>query len=148
MRALLDTNIVLRATRTAAPDGPVPSALAAMTREGWELCICAQNIIETWAVVTRPASAAGLGLSPRHARREIDAMLGTHTLLPDPPDLLPRWLDLCTTHKVRGRQAYDARLAALMLASGITYLVTLNAGDFVRYSEITVFDPGSHPRPG
>ncbi len=60
---------------------------------------------------------------------------------------LERWLDLCTRHAVRGRQAHDTRLVAVMLAHGITHLVTLNAGDFERYSEIKCLVPGAASTP-
>ena len=62
--------------------------------------------------------------------------------MPDPPDIVPRWLELCTRYDVRGRQAHDARLVGFMLGSGIDRLLTLNTSDFARYTEITALEPG------
>jgi hypothetical protein len=36
---------------------------------------------------------------------------------------------------------HDVRLVALMLAHGVTHLLTLNGADFRRYSEITCLRP-------
>jgi predicted nucleic acid-binding protein len=52
-----------------------------------------------------------------------------------------RWLDLCSRYGVSGRSAHDARLVALMLAHGLTHLLTLNSADFARYAEITAVTP-------
>jgi len=39
------------------------------------------------------------------------------------------------------RYLVDTRLVALMVAHGITHLLTLNPTDFARYSEITAVTP-------
>jgi predicted nucleic acid-binding protein len=46
-------------------------------------------------------------------------------------------------HGVQGKQVHDARLAALMLAHGITHILTLNGADFARYPGIVPIDPAS-----
>jgi predicted nucleic acid-binding protein len=45
--------------------------------------------------------------------------------------------------EVRGAKVHDARLAAVMQAHGLTRILTFNAADFRRYSDITVLDPSS-----
>jgi predicted nucleic acid-binding protein len=142
VRVLLDTNILLRTG--ALPDPKlkaIDSFLGTVYSTGAELCVCSQNLTEFWAVATRPAPANGFGLSPAAARSAIDSLLATLRLLPDPPDLLVRWLGLCTTHQVQGRQAYDARLVAVMQGNGIAQLATLNAIDFRRYSGLILLSP-------
>lgn len=42
------------------------------------------------------------------------------------------------TVDVRGRQVYDARLVAVMLAHGITHILTFNGNHFRRFTGITV----------
>jgi predicted nucleic acid-binding protein len=116
--------------------------LSKLAAEGMQACIVGQNLTEAWAVMTRPASANGLGLSPAQARAEVERILATFSLLPDPADTSARWLELCTTHDVRGRQAFDAKLVAVMLSLGITRLVTLNPVDFARYPAIKLTVPG------
>lgn len=142
MRILLDTNIILRnAVQSDPQHGLAHEALEHLVREGWELCIGSQNIMEFWVVATRPVNVNGLGLSPEQARTEADVMMEAYTVLPDSPDVLNHWLDLCTRHAVSGRPAHDARLVALMQAHGVTHLLTLNTGDFARYTEIICLSP-------
>lgn len=142
MKILLDTNIIIRnAVRTDPQHLPVHQALVRLVREGWELCVGTQNVIEFWVVATRPTNVNGLGLSPQQAEEEVIALLGAFTLLTDPNDLIDLWLDLCTRYGVSGRPAHDARLVALMRPNGIKRLLTLNAADFTRYVEIAAVLP-------
>ncbi|MEN6357468.1 MAG: hypothetical protein ABFD83_10330 [Armatimonadota bacterium] len=46
-----------------------------------------------------------------------------------------------TNNNVNGKQAHDARIVALMLAHGITHILTLNPGDFSRYTGVTPVTP-------
>jgi predicted nucleic acid-binding protein len=46
------------------------------------------------------------------------------------------WKRLVTAHRVSGAQVHDARLAAVMTASGITRIVTFNVRDFSRFAAI------------
>jgi predicted nucleic acid-binding protein len=148
VNALVDTNIVLRVGGSDRPaSAAVNATLAGLIAGGWRVCVSAQSLVEAWTVLTRPAAANGIGLSPSLAKLEIDRIMGVFTLLPDPPDLFPRWLDLCTTHEVRGRQAYDARLVALMLGAGITRFVTLNPVDFARFPMLDLIVPGTTTEP-
>ena len=142
MKALLDTNVLLRhANRSDPRQAAVTHALDELLSRRIELCACAQNNIEFWAVSTRPVGANGLGKEPRALRGELDQVLSGFTIEPDPPSLLDTWLELCSALEVRGRQVYDARLAALMIAARIPTLVTLNADDFARYPGLEVIVP-------
>jgi predicted nucleic acid-binding protein len=142
VRVLLDTNILLR---NALQDDPrhqeVRQAVLRLTGQGAELHFGTQNAVEFWVVVTRPVAVNGIGLPADRAGQEVAGLFGPFTLLPDPPDLVTRWLELCTRYRVLGRQAHDTRLVALMLAHQVTYILTLNAADFARYTEITVLQP-------
>ncbi len=46
-------------------------------------------------------------------------------------------------HKVRGVKVFDARLAAVANVYGVGSILTFNAGDFKRYSNIAALDPAS-----
>jgi predicted nucleic acid-binding protein len=61
--------------------------------------------------------------------------------LQEPPDNGARWRALVNSHSVLGKQAHDTRLVALMEAHGLTHLLTLNAGDFARFPEVTCVEP-------
>jgi predicted nucleic acid-binding protein len=137
MRTLLDTNILVHnANRNDSQHHRVAERLRGLVSAGTELCIASQNLFEFWVVATRPASANRLGLAPGDARKCIDAILEGFTLLPDPADLLTRWLDLCERYSVCGRQAHDARLVGWMISHEIPELLTLNPSDFTRFREI------------
>lgn len=142
MKVLLDTNVLLRqADQRAAESHAVSKLLTSLVENGDECCICSQNLVELWVVLTRPVEANGYGLEPAAARSTVDSLSGAFEFLPDPPNLPGVWLDLCTAHAVRGRQAYDARLAALVVATGIAGLVTLNPVDFKRFSSVKLLVP-------
>ncbi|MCW5934891.1 MAG: hypothetical protein KIT45_11460 [Fimbriimonadia bacterium] len=42
---------------------------------------------------------------------------------------------------MHGKQAHDTNLVAFMLEHGLSRLLTLNTGDFTRYSEIICLSP-------
>lgn len=119
-------------------------AIEALLLRGENLRIAPQNLIEFWAVATRPAGAPnGLGLTPEQAAQEIARLKQQFPLILDTADVYPEWERLVTTYGVRGRQVYDARLAAIMLVHGITHILTFNGPDFRRYAPegIVVVDP-------
>ncbi len=61
---LVDTNILLRATRRADPQHQVAStSLARLANQGTLLYYTPQNIAELWNTMTRPAARNGLGLT-------------------------------------------------------------------------------------
>jgi predicted nucleic acid-binding protein len=145
VKVLVDTNVVLRFADAADPLHPaVVRCLGECAAAGRTLCVFQQCLVEAWAVMTRPKKSNGLGLTAATARREIEVLLGVFTLLPDPADLWLRWLDLCTSHAVLGRQVFDARLVAGMLGADLTALVTLNAVDFARFKAISLIVPGTN----
>jgi putative transposase len=72
---LVDTNILLRATRRADPQHQVVStSLARLASQGTVLHYTPQNIAELWNAMTRPAARNGLGLSAAEADREVRAI--------------------------------------------------------------------------
>lgn len=116
-------------------------AVASLTKPGNQLSIIAQNLIEFWAVATRPVVSNGLALSIADTAAHIKSFQQTFTLLPDTPDIFSEWTRLVELHSVVGRQAHDARLVAAMVVHGVSHLLTFNDADFKRYNEITVVNP-------
>ena len=134
MRTLLDTNILLRHANSADPlHSRIAQALRGLVAAENELVVAPQNLFEYWVVATRPAGANGLGLTPAVARSNVDIIISGYSILPDPPNLLRDWLDICTKHAVAGRPAHDARLVAFMFGHKIHRLLSLNPADFSRY---------------
>jgi predicted nucleic acid-binding protein len=142
MRIKVDTNILIRLQDAGDPrHQECVEALHRLKSAGNEPCICAQVMIEYWVVATRPRNVNGLGLDPADAEASLQRLEQLFVCLPEPPDMAFRWRSLAVQYGVRGRQAHDARLAALMLAHGVTHLLTLNATDFARYAGITCLEP-------
>jgi predicted nucleic acid-binding protein len=139
---LLDTNILLRAAQPEASTHSVAvEAVASLLERGESVFITAQNLIEFWAVATRPAEANGLGWSPTAAESEIQQLRDQIPMLEDQPPVFSNWLQLVTQHAVLGKQVHDARLVAVMLTHGVTHLLTFNGADFQRYPLIRAVHP-------
>ncbi len=142
MILLLDTNTL---TRSAQPVHPMHTAavdaISVLGTAGDELCVVPQNLIEFWAVATRPLSANGLEMTTAQAQVELVRIKSFFRYLPDTSQVYDEWERLVTTHSVSGKNSYDARIAAAMIVHGITHLLTFNGPDFKRYSEITVISP-------
>jgi predicted nucleic acid-binding protein len=138
---LLDTNILLRSHPSAALYPVVKQALGTLTARNETLCIASQNLIEFWAVATRPVTERGLGMSPHAAAKEISALRQIFNLLPAKPEVLDAWQRIVTVHGVSGKQAHDAHLVAVMQEYAVASILTFNTADFVRFSGIVVLDP-------
>ena len=146
MRYLVDTNVLLRWSQADSPDCSVcTQAVDGLLDNGNDLCICAQVLIEFWAVSTRPMSANGLGLTAKQISEQMANLREMFTILPEPSNIADRWQMVAENHAVLGKQAHDARVAALMLAHGVTHILTFNTGDFTRYQGITAVSPADMP---
>lgn len=136
-RWLIDTNVLLRMCDKSSPDHARCIDAVARRISRADAChSCAQTLIEFWVVATRPRKVNGLGLSNAEA---LANLVDFQTLLPcllEPPNVRARWQDLVTRYDVKGKNAHDARIAALMIEHQIQDILTLNPRDFSRYSEI------------
>jgi predicted nucleic acid-binding protein len=142
MAVLVDTNILLRMLQPHTAQATIANrALDVLRARSEELHIATQNLVEFWAVATRPAIVNGMGLASEQAIREVNALKRLFTLLPEAP-LLSEWERLVTTYRVSGKNCHDARLVAAMMVHGTRSILTFNVQDFTRYSGITVLDPG------
>lgn len=139
---LVDTNVLVRSIQVTHPmHTDAGRAMESLLDQALQLSIVAQNLIEFWAVATRPLANNGLALSITDTVAHVKTFRQTFTLLPDTPDIFSEWERLVETHEVRGRQAHDARLVAAMLAHGVTHLLTFNTDDFKRYNKINAVNP-------
>ncbi|MBE9249421.1 type II toxin-antitoxin system VapC family toxin [Dolichospermum sp. LEGE 00240] len=144
MKYLVDTNILLRLVQKNSPIHlDTQRAILKLKKQGEFLCIIPQNIIEFWAVATRPLDKNGLGLSITQAEEESEKLKKIFILELDTPQIFTEWESLVIKYQVMGKQVHDARLAAAMVAHNITHLLTFNVDDFKRFSDIVVVDPRS-----
>ena len=138
----MDTNVLLRSIDVGHAVQPVAqNAMIKLGKDRESLSIFSQNLIEFWAVATRPIANNGLGLSIAQTEEELTNLKRLFKLLPDTADILPEWEQLVVKHQVLGKQAHDARLVAAMNVHSVTHLLTFNTDDFKRYDEITVVNP-------
>jgi predicted nucleic acid-binding protein len=141
MAVLLDTNILLRLLQPRTQQAQsARSAIDRLRLQNHVLQITSQNLVEFWAVATRPASMNGLGYSVEEAMVELANFKRLFTLLPESP-LQSEWERLVTTYRVSGKNSHDARLVAAMMVHGTRSILTFNVQDFTRYAGITVLDP-------
>jgi|SRR6185295_8348637 len=142
MSVLLDTNIL---TRSAQPGHPMHKAaldaVDILRTRGEQLYVVPQNLVEFWAVATRPLSVNGLGMTPAQAQSELSRIKSLFRLLPDTPAIYDEWETLVSRHQVSGRNAHDARIVAAMNVHAISSILTFNGDDFKRYSAINVVSP-------
>jgi predicted nucleic acid-binding protein len=117
-------------------------AVSALRTSGEDLCVVPQNLIEFWAVATRPLSANGLEMTTEKAQTELARIKSLFRLLPDTSTVYDEWERLVAQHAVLGKNTHDARIVAAMSVHGITHLLTFNGDDFKRYPGITVISPG------
>ncbi|HBB95166.1 MAG TPA: PIN domain nuclease [Blastocatellia bacterium] len=138
----VDTNVLLRTTDIGDAAQPVAeAAMVALRRGGESLSIFPQNLIEFWAVATRPTINNGLGLSVAQAESQVNNLKDMFLLLDDTPEIFSAWERIVRRYQVIGKQAHDARLVAAMKVHSLTHLLTFNDRDFKRFTEITVINP-------
>ena len=144
MSFAVDTNVLLRSIDDEHVAQPIAQkGLFALRDRGETLSIFPQNLIEFWAVVTRPVANNGLGLNTAEAETELINLKKLFVLLPDTPDIFPEWERVVLQFKVSGKQAHDARLVAAMIVHDLTHLLTFNTTDFKRFTTITAVNPQS-----
>ena len=136
---LIDSNILIRWVQPSDPDyAVVESALDALARQGAILCYTSQNLAEFWNACTRPADRNGYGLSPQETDRRARLFEARLRLLPDSLSVHQEWRRLLVAHGVSGVQVHDARLVAAMHVHGVRRILTFNAKDFARFTDIVV----------
>ena len=118
-------------------------ALARLLGQGHEVYITAQNLIEFWAVATRPLEANGFGWTSERTAKEVSELEERFPVLPDSPEVFTRWLELVKRLPVHGKRVHDARFVAVLQAYAVEHLVTFNISDFAVFSFLSLIDPSS-----
>lgn len=145
MIVLVDSGILVRYFQpTDAAYPGIHAALALLQSRGDGVAVSLQNLSEFWNVCTRPKSArGGLGLTIPETERRLTILERQLPIVAEHASTYSIWRGLVVQYRVSGKQVHDARLAALMLAHGLTHILTLNGADFARYPGITVIDPAA-----
>ncbi len=139
---LADTNILLRSLHPEHPHHEIAEkALSTLRLSGETLCIGPQNLVEFWAVATRPWSENGLGLDSPVAAREIAKLRRLFHLLAYPQEVPDTWQRMVVDLGISGKQTHDAHLAAIMRINAVPSIPTFNGAHFIRFPGIAVIDP-------
>jgi predicted nucleic acid-binding protein len=142
MSYLVDTNVLLRSVQKFHPmQSEADRAINFLLRNPEATSVIPQNLIEFWAVATRPETRNGLGLSVNETVEQIAYFKSLFTLLPDTNEVFKEWERLVAQHQVLGKQVYDARLVAAMRVHSLSHLLTFNIGDFKRFTAFTAVSP-------
>lgn len=146
MAYLLDTGILLRAFDPVSDQQKVIlQAIDLLWRRRERLIVTAQNMAEFWNVSTRPIENNGRGLPIAVVARQVDVIESFARLLTENERSHLEWKRLVTLHAVIGAKVHDARLVAVMIAHGISNLLTLNVRDFLRFPGIVAVSPDLLP---
>ena len=142
VKYLLDTNVVMRFCNASDVQyETATNAIAQLLAKEDECFLTPQVLVEFWVVATRPTEVNGLGWTAAQTRATIDQLLTRFPVLEETSQIFPNWLHLVTSGNVIGKRTHDVRLIAIMLAHGVTHLLTFNPGDFAITSEVTVVRP-------
>jgi len=145
---LADTNLLLRIADPLSLLHPIAAgAFAQLFRRGDEVFLTPQNLIEFWAVATRPVAANGLGWNSGRTAREVTDMQKRFRFLKDSPEIFTRWLELVKKYSVTGKRVHDARLVAVLEVHAVENLITFNTADFVVFPSLSLVDPRSLAAP-
>jgi len=140
----VDSNILIYLANPDSEQYSVSlSATQHIANSGDGLFVFPQNLIEFYAVATRPISSNGLGFTTAQASDELAEIRSTFNLIDETPDIYPEWERLVAEHGVLGKNVHDARIAAQMNVNKIGILLTFNTRDFQRFTEIKAIDPSS-----
>ncbi len=146
-RYLVDSNVLLRWLDTTDEEHTTAkNAINSLDEQGHNLHVAPQNIIEFWAVASRPVEKNGFGWDVARCRSSVPLLLASFDLLDDAPAIFGEWQRLVATYGVIGLHVHDTRLVAVMKAHGVDSLLTFNAKHFRRFEageNIVVVEPAS-----
>jgi predicted nucleic acid-binding protein len=117
------------------------NAVSTLRLRNETLCIAPQNLVEFWAVATRPRDENGLGMTVARAATEMASLRRLFRLLPHTPDVLEEWQRIVIGQGITGKQTHDAHLVAIMQAHAVTNVLTFDVSHFSRFPGISVLDP-------
>jgi predicted nucleic acid-binding protein len=139
----IDTNILIYASlKDFEPEKHRQSqkALKEIMRKTTSVFISSQIIREFFAVVTNPRYVK-TPLSAKQANSQITFFQSIFTVLPVTETTAVLACDLAEKHNITGQKIHDTTIAATILESNISRLLTFNTKDFKIFEEITTISP-------
>ena len=84
---------------------------------------------------------AGMVSPPTRGFQTGSSALPGATLLPVPPQVTSRWLEMLRHHPVRGGAVFDLQLIATLAANGVDRICTFNRADFEGFPGLEIVTP-------
>lgn len=108
------------------------------------MCFTPQVFSEFFATVTNPKRIAAV-LSHENALSEIENyfLKGESDIVFVHKGTLDKMIELLKKYPVNAQDIFDLQLVATMLSNNVPRIYTYNEKDFLKYSEIEVFNPES-----
>lgn len=132
----LDTNILLRFNIIEMPEhAQVRLAVERLIQDDYQLWISRQIVREFSAVLTRPQTFMK-PLTASEVAGRIRTLLPLFNVADETASVTDHLMHLMETIPLGGKQIHDANIAATMQAYAVPELLTLNPGDFVRFSSL------------
>lgn len=143
MNVVADTNVWLRlADNRSSQHTQARESIVQLLSRDARVFLVPQNLVEFWAVATRPAEANGLGWSAGKAAFEVSRMRSRFELLPESERIFEKWFEVVQSEKISGKRVHDARLAVQLWVHGVSHLLTFNGADFAKFTWLSVLRPG------
>lgn len=138
---LVDTNVLARSIErgNVQQQAAVESLRFLRMERQEQIVVVPQVLIELYAVSTRAENS--LHLTPEEALREIASIKANVSVLPETPELFPRWEHLVAKYRPTNRRVFDVRLVASMLVHNIPQILSFNDQHFRAFTEIRVLNP-------
>ena len=123
---IVDTNVLIYALDTAAPQHAAARALLNAAREHTAtLFVTSQILCEFYSVITNPRRVAR-ARNAAEAMTVLSEMLEFLHVLPIPAGTVDRLLDLLRRCLVTGSEVFDVQIVATMQANGVDKIYTFN----------------------
>ena len=139
----VDTNVFVYAVFGDSPHHMAARAFVDRAlQSGAGFCTGPQVLAEYYAVVTDARRVTSVR-KPNEAADDVERILELPgiILLPVPADFARIWLPLVRRYEVSRQDVFDAQIVAIMIASGVSRIVTFDEKDFERFSEVSVQRP-------
>ena len=134
----VDTNILIYANnKESALCEMAREKLDALTRSGNTLVVSNQVIREYLVIMTRPGFVEK-PISVKSALDDAERMMDELALLFPDQNSTDKLMELILRYQIRGKRIHDAAIVALMLANGITDILTHNTDSFKSFQEISL----------
>lgn len=134
---LIDTMVLVKALNKRDKEHEqAQTCLVHLLSSSEDLVVCLQNLVEFWAVATRPIKRKGLGWSTERTFLEIQKIRASFVVLEDPDDWFSTWINMVKAHRLEGKDVHDARIASIMLRNNVHKVVSSDRKGFDPIAEI------------